>query len=104
MNAMSPNIVVAIFGVIFTGVVTLFGVVFTSQNRKIANIEKNMKDKDDKLVFRDTCHQAQDTVAAKVEGSEKAIKAEMEGIKTTLCAKIDGLAVLIQNGNKPKEK
>ena len=105
MNGANPNMVIiaaSLYGVTFTGVVTMFGIVFTSQNRKIASIEKNIKDKDEKIVFKDTCEKAHDTVAAKIEGSEKAIKAEMTGLKTTLCAKVDGINgkidILIQKG------
>ena len=82
--AISPNAIVVIFGFVYIGTTTIFGLVFTSQNRKIEKVEKES-------VGRGYCHKAQDVIATKIDGSEKAIKAELNGVKTTLCAKIDGI-------------
>ena len=69
----------------FSAVVVLFGLIFTYQNRRLDKIEQHS-------VNKEVCHQAQDT-----------IKAEIGGLKSTLCAKLNGLEgkidVLI-NGKK----
>lgn len=80
----SGNVIIGIYGVTFTTIVTLFGIIFVSQNKKIQKIDEGKVD-------RGYCHKAQEVVGEKIEGSEKAIKAELNGVKTTLCAKIDGI-------------